>query len=342
MKQFPSVKKRRKHQKGNGLRQRFPEPASYLLSCGDAPFILEPPNTDPYWQAAMMVRWLTWTDKYAAIDARYGGPLRWRVAPLPVRYAVGPVDDVFGRLVSQYLDGLTSPPVDLGGESSGAGGYSPTPPFELQTYATVVPGYGVDDMLTQLWSADDTTTGWFDGSGGSLKSVVWESPVQTITQYYPTHPPIVTIKPIVRYELNAAGDGYLDGVEIWQRAIELILWGHASCPDKLADNAVGNALQRPAGFAAKQWLDWIEVNAGRVLWQMAHVETLLEITDICNVATGGRGGPVHPGGKFLAGNPTPPSNPPLPPSTWSRVAPYVDKAISGAIQAAVEAAIVAL
>ena len=342
MKQFKSVAKRREHQKGHGIRARYPEPGGFDYQVGDAQFVRKPPSGDPMWQAAMIDRWLRFADQYAAIDARYGGPLRWRVAPYPVEYAPGPVDDVFARLVNKYLDGLTSPPGGLGGAGTGPGGYSPTPPFELSLYTTVVPEFGVEDLRTQTWATGDNGFGWVSLTNGTITGCVWRKPDQTETTYYPTHPPIVTDVPIVQTEVNAGGAGYLDHVEIWQKAVELILWGHTSGIAKLDDTSVGNALQRPAGFAAQEWMAWIEVNAGRILWQMAHVECLLMLTDLCNVATGGRGGPTGHAGNTLTGPPTPNTNPPVNHSTWSKVAPYVDKALSGAVQAATEALIMSL
>ena len=338
MAQFPSVKARRKTSKGYGLRHEFPEPAAHDLVSPAEAFVTNPPRGDVLWQASMLKRFKNYAPEYAAIDGRYGGPLRWRVAPTPVEYCIGPMDDSFIRLALAYLDALKNNNiVEL---------YSPGQTYvdannanQFWTVETVTPNYTLDDEKSQIYAYTQTTVDWIADSGADFANVLLGHPAQTVHSISTDGRTETFVVP-ARSNLQDGGATMADGRDgLLECMINLVLWGHCEGPVTIGSpkgNFIG--IQLP-GFASGAWLDWLGRCAGRVLWQMAHVETLLMLTDICNVGTRGHGGTAGRGGTTLVGPVTPNASPVLPRSTWSKVAPYVDKAIAGAIEAGTAALI---
>ena len=340
MSQFPSLTKRREHTFAHGLRQRYPEPAETELVFAGESFIVEPPISDPMKQAAWLDRFLNYGPKYGEIDGRYGGHLAWRVAPAPVRYLMGPVDDVFCQLAEAYIRKAPQGyPLDwlVPGQVLYPGSTNP-PQMKV---VDVRPLFTNEDLLTQLWGKAQSGPDWLANNNGGLCQVLFDCPART-ADLVDLHGNSYTQKrdeeSVWLYGGAYRGDGRGNLVKM---AINLILWGHTYAAEGLGTPETSYWVQN-LGFATDLWLTYIERFAGRILWQMAHTETCLMLSDLFNADGGGRGGIVQKTSGTFKGKPAPPVNPPLPRSTWQHVAPYVDEALSGLIKAATAALITAL
>lgn len=341
MAQFPSVAARRSVSKGYGLRHEFPEPVAADIVSGRDAFVKNPPHPDIMWQASMLRRFKFYANQYGTIDDRFGGHLRWRVQPTPVEYCLGPMDDSFIRLCLAYLQPAGNA-LSLEWWHPGQGFQDANNPGLYWACEVVVGEYTIDDEEDQIYSQTQVGTEWMrDASGGFANCIIGHAD-QRATFLGTDGRTLVLTNPKTSHRQDGGAtmangtDGLMDCM------IDLVLWGHCAGPVTVG-SPTGNFLtvQKP-GFAKDAWADWLERCAGRILWQMAHVECLLELINLCNVGTGGVGGTAGRGGKSLVGPPVPNTNPALPRSTWSKVAPYVDKALTGAVEALTAAIITAI
>lgn len=288
MAQFPSLVARRRSKRGDGIKARWPEPTGEFWISGQDDFVVQPPFGDALRQAALIERFYLYANQYAEIETRFTGHDDFAVAPYPLRYALGPFDDVYSAMlmacyaawpnpfIAPRIPNVGEPMANLDGDS-------------ISTVFSVSQEWTKDDETTQLLAALTTPGGWVGGNGAGFQEVPLHRPAIHLTYGRDTDHPLDYIE-TADFAVLPNTPFYRGERGAWDvLAIQMLLWGKCFKVEYLT-NQTGGLFFGPIAMDEVKTIAYIEAYAGRVLWQMAHVATLLMCEDLLNIDKGGRGG----------------------------------------------------